>query len=62
MSNFSGIGVSPGVAAGPVRKIVAVKHDQPIAATPRQIFDALQQVGHDLEQRATLQGELEKIR
>lgn len=53
MSNFSGIGVSPGVAAGPVRKIVAVKHDQPIAATPRQIFDALQQVGHDLELRAT---------
>ena len=53
MSNFSGIGVSPGVAAGPVRKIVAVKHDQPIAATPRQIFDALQQVGHDLETRAT---------
>ena len=53
MSNFSGIGVSPGVAAGPVRKIIAVKHDQPIAATPRQIFDALEQVGRDLEHRAT---------
>ena len=25
MSSYSGIGVSPGVAAGPVRKIIAVK-------------------------------------
>ena len=53
MSSFSGIGVSPGVVTGPVRKIIPIKHDQPIAATPSQIFDALQQVGHDLETRAT---------
>ena len=41
---LKGIGVSPGVAVGPVRKIInEISHDA-IAASPREIFDALNKV------------------
>ena len=51
-SDLKGIGVSPGVAFGPVRKVVNVVSNDAIAATPREIFDALIKVGEDLEQAA----------
>ncbi|MEN9324773.1 MAG: phosphoenolpyruvate--protein phosphotransferase, partial [Actinomycetota bacterium] len=52
MNNFSGIGVSPGVVVGPIRRIIQETSNDPIPATPRQIFDALEQVASDLEKRA----------
>ena len=53
MSNkFTGIGVSPGVVVGPVRRIVQVTSNEPIPATPREVFDALEKVTADLENAA----------
>lgn len=53
MSDYAGIGVSPGVAVGPIRKIIPVKHDKPIPATPQKIYETLELVGADLERRAS---------
>ena len=52
MSSYSGIGVSPGVVVGPVRKIVQVALTEPIPASPKDIFAALEQVALDLESKA----------
>ncbi len=52
MNNLAGIGVSPGVAVGPIRRIVQVTSDEPIAATPREVFNALEKVAADLENAA----------
>ena len=52
MSNLTGIGVSPGVAAGPIRKVINVVSTDAIAASPRQIFEALTKVGEDLDRAA----------
>ena len=49
MSGLKGIGVSPGVAVGPVRKVINEVSNDAISATPREIFDALVRVGEDLE-------------
>lgn len=50
--NLKGIGVSPGVAVGPVRKVINVLSTEAIPATPREIFEALNKVGEDLERAA----------
>ena len=58
MSNFAGIGVSPGVVLGPVRHVIQAKNDKPVPATPSQVFAGLEKVAEDLEHRA-MQVELE---
>ena len=52
LNQLKGIGVSPGVAIGPIRKVINVVSNDAIAATPREIFDALTKVGEDLERAA----------
>jgi len=52
MSSLSGIGVSPGVVVGPIRRIIQVTSTEPISATPRQVFEALEKVTADLENAA----------
>ena len=53
MSNsLKGIGVSPGISVGPIRKVINEISTDQISATPREIFDALEKVGEDLEQAA----------
>jgi phosphotransferase system enzyme I (PtsI) len=53
MSNsLKGIGVSPGVSVGPIRKVINETSTDVIAASPREIFQALVKVGEDLEQAA----------
>ena len=52
MSSLSGIGVSPGVVVGPIRRIIQVTSTEPISATPRQVFEALEKVTSDLENAA----------
>lgn len=52
MNTYSGIGVSPGVVVGPVRKIVQVALKDPIPASPKEIFTALEHVAVDLETKA----------
>ena len=53
MSNsLKGIGVSPGVSVGPIRKVINETSTDVIAASPREIFEALIKVGEDLEQAA----------
>ena len=53
MSNsLKGIGVSPGISVGPIRKVINEISTDQIAATPREIFDALEKVGQDLEHAA----------
>jgi len=52
MSGLKGIGVSPGVAVGPVRKVINIVSTDAISASPREIFDALNKVGEDLEKSA----------
>ena len=47
--NLTGIGVSPGVAVGPVRKISKVNVTELIPASPREVFAALDNVASDLE-------------
>ena len=51
-ATLSGIGVSPGVAVGPIRKVINVVSTDAIPASPRQIFEALILVGEDLERAA----------
>ena len=53
MSNsLKGIGVSPGISVGPIRKVINEISTDQISATPREIFAALEKVGEDLEQAA----------
>ena len=51
-NSLKGIGVSPGVSVGPIRKVINETSTDVIAASPREIFDALEKVGEDLEQAA----------
>lgn len=51
-ATLSGIGVSPGVAVGPIRKVINVVSTDAVPASPRQIFEALILVGEDLERAA----------
>ena len=51
-TSLTGIGVSPGVAVGPIRKVINVISTDAVPASPRQIFEALIQVGEDLERAA----------
>ena len=51
-SALKGIGVSPGVAVGPIRKVINVVSTDAISASPREIFDALNKVGEDLDRAA----------
>jgi len=51
-NSLKGIGVSPGVSVGPIRKVINEISTDVIAATPREIFEALIKVGEDLEQSA----------
>ncbi len=49
---YSGIGVSPGIAIGPIRRVDRVVVDEAVAASPREVFAALDAVASDLEHRA----------
>lgn len=49
MGTYRGIGVSPGVAIGPVRKVINKVSNDVISASPREVFAALSKVGEDLE-------------
>lgn len=49
---LSGIGVSPGIALGPIHRVVRIQSDDPIRASARVVFQALEAVATDLEQRA----------
>ncbi len=51
-NSLKGIGVSPGVSVGPIRKVINEISTDQIAASPREIFEALIKVGEDLEQAA----------
>ena len=51
-NSLKGIGVSPGVSVGPIRKVINETSTDVIAASPREIFEALIKVGEDLEQAA----------
>ena len=51
-NSLKGIGVSPGVSVGPIRKVINETSTDVIAASPREIFEALIKVGEDLEQSA----------
>lgn len=50
--NLTGIGVSPGVAIGPIRKVSKAQVIEKISATPREVFAALDHVASDLEKSA----------
>ena len=50
--SLSGIGVSPGVALGPIRRVTRVEVTKPVAATAGQVYAALNAVALDLESRA----------
>lgn len=49
---LTGIGVSPGVAVGPIQKISKVKVQHAIPASPREVFAALDLVAGDLQRSA----------
>ena len=49
---YQGIGVSPGVVVGPVRRIVAAKVTAPVPADIDQVLAALDAVAADLEHSA----------
>ena len=52
LNHLKGIGVSPGVAVGPIRKVINVVSTDAISASPREIFDTLIKVGEDLDRAA----------
>lgn len=52
MTTYHGIGVSPGVVVGPVRRIVATQVTAPVPADIDQVLKALDAVASDLEQSA----------
>ncbi len=49
---FTGIGVSPGVAYGPVFRIRRTVVSTPVPASPRDVFAALDGVANELERRS----------
>ena len=49
---LSGIGVSPGVVVGPVRRVVVAKVESPVPANLSQVLDALEKVAQDLDNAA----------
>lgn len=49
---FKGIGVSPGVVSGPIRRIIATKATAPVPADIDQVLKALEGVAADLEHSA----------
>lgn len=49
---LSGIGVSPGVAIGPVFRVDRTEVTEPVSATPDEVFAALTVVADELEVRA----------
>lgn len=60
-TQYSGIGVSPGVVVGPVRKITVEKVSAAVAANLPQVLAALDGVGADLEKSAeTIELEIAK--
>jgi phosphotransferase system enzyme I (PtsI) len=52
MSQYSGIGVSPGIAVGPVKKILTQKVSGEISGTLEEVLAALEAVGAELEASA----------
>jgi phosphotransferase system enzyme I (PtsI) len=50
--NFTGIGVSPGVVTGPIRRVIAEKVSGPVPADIDQVLKALDAVATDLEHSA----------
>lgn len=50
--NFTGIGVSPGVVTGPIRRVIAQKVTGPVPADIDQVLKALDAVAADLEHSA----------
>lgn len=52
MTTYHGIGVSPGVVVGPVRRIIATQVTAPVPADIDQVLKALDAVASDLEQSA----------
>jgi len=50
--NFKGIGVSPGVVTGPIRRVIAEKVSGPVPADIDQVLTALDAVATDLEHSA----------
>ena len=50
--NYQGIGVSPGVVSGPVRRVIAKKVTGPVPADIDQVLKALDAIAADLEQSA----------
>lgn len=50
--NYTGIGVSPGVVTGPIRRVIAQKVTGPVPADIDQVLKALDAVAADLEQSA----------
>lgn len=50
--NYTGIGVSPGVVTGPIRRVIAQKVTGPVPADIDQVLKALDGVAADLEQSA----------
>ncbi|CAN2209341.1 PtsA Phosphoenolpyruvate-protein kinase (PTS system EI component in bacteria) [Candidatus Nanopelagicaceae bacterium] len=50
--NFKGIGVSPGVVVGPIRRIVATEVSGPVPADIDQVLTALEGVAVDLDKSA----------
>ncbi len=50
--NYQGIGVSPGVVSGPIRRVIAKKVTGPVPADIDQVLKALDAVAADLEQSA----------
>ena len=49
---LSGIGVSPGVALGPIRRVAKTEVVNAVPASPREVFAALDAVATDLEKRS----------
>ena len=52
MRSLTGIGVSPGVVLGSIFKIEKMVIEDPVPASPREIYAALSFVAEDLEKRA----------
>ena len=49
---LTGIGVSPGVAVGPVRRVTAAKVEASVPANLPQVLEALEKVAQDLDTSA----------
>ena len=49
---LTGIGVSPGIAIGPIRRVTRAEIAHAVPATAKQVFAALDSVANDLEKRS----------